>query len=498
MQRLIAKRSTLVILACSAISLTGYLLFSHYYHGSGFPLDDAWIHQTYARNLAAYGEWSFLPGVQSAGSTAPLWSFWISFGYLLNINPLVWTFLTGWLLLAGVGFLGLYAISSIRETPDRGLALTAGGLLAFEWHLVWAAASGMETLLSALVFGCVVIGLLSRRPQWGMLGALVGISIWVRPDGLTLWGPLVMVILLNLPTWKERMRALAGSLVFFGVTFFPYLLFNRALAGSIWPNTFFAKQAEYAVMQNLSILDRVAGLFSQQLIGVGAILIPGFVWFSWKALRSKEWATLAGIFWWAGFHILYAWRLPVTYQHGRYLIPVMPLFFIWGTIGTFDLVEQTGKARMLWTIGRAWIISCLIVAVSFWVLGAQAYSRDVAVIQSEMVTTAKWIAEETGPDELVAAHDIGALGYFSGRKIVDLAGLVSPEVIPIIRDEQALASYLNQVHAVYLVTFPDWYPELVQCGEKIYDSNGEYSPRQGGENMTVYRWKQNCTFARIQ
>ncbi len=39
----------------------------------GLPLDDSWIHQTYSRNLAERGEWAFIPGSPSAGSTAPLW-----------------------------------------------------------------------------------------------------------------------------------------------------------------------------------------------------------------------------------------------------------------------------------------------------------------------------------------------------------------------------------------------------------------------------------------
>ena len=38
----------------------------------GLPLDDGWIHQTYARNLANEGRWSYTSGVVSAGSTAPL------------------------------------------------------------------------------------------------------------------------------------------------------------------------------------------------------------------------------------------------------------------------------------------------------------------------------------------------------------------------------------------------------------------------------------------
>ncbi len=37
----------------------------------GYPLDDAWIHQTYARNLARTGQWAFVPGQVSSASTAP-------------------------------------------------------------------------------------------------------------------------------------------------------------------------------------------------------------------------------------------------------------------------------------------------------------------------------------------------------------------------------------------------------------------------------------------
>ncbi|MGB7537492.1 MAG: hypothetical protein WBM17_03030, partial [Anaerolineales bacterium] len=33
---------------------------------SGFPLDDAWIHQTYARSLANGQGWSYAGGPQSA------------------------------------------------------------------------------------------------------------------------------------------------------------------------------------------------------------------------------------------------------------------------------------------------------------------------------------------------------------------------------------------------------------------------------------------------
>src|SRR5512147_604960 len=62
---------------------------------AGYPLDDAWIHQTYARNWAATGQLAYLVGVPSAGSTAPLWTLLLSVAYRLNIDPYLWTMMLG-------------------------------------------------------------------------------------------------------------------------------------------------------------------------------------------------------------------------------------------------------------------------------------------------------------------------------------------------------------------------------------------------------------------
>ena len=57
--------------------LTGPLVFLLAARGgglAGFPLDDAWIHQTYARSLASGQGWVYAGGPPSAGSTSPLWT----------------------------------------------------------------------------------------------------------------------------------------------------------------------------------------------------------------------------------------------------------------------------------------------------------------------------------------------------------------------------------------------------------------------------------------
>ena len=122
------------------------------------------------------------------------------------------------------------------------------------------------------------------------------------------------------------------------------------------------------------------------------------------------------------------------------------------------------------------------VLISFWVLGAGAYAQDVSIIESEMVVSSRWIAAHTAPGAVVAAHDIGALGYFGGRPVLDLAGLISPEVIPILRDEVSLAGYMNQNGADYLMTFPGWYPQLTQWAQPVFRTD---EPEDTGADIEV-------------
>src|SRR5688500_8581255 len=95
----------------------------------GFPLDDAWIHQTYARNLAVYGEFAFVPGQPSAGSTSPAWTGLLAVGYVLRIDFRLWTYLLGGMLLATNARLAYRLVLSYWPAA-RGAAWAAGLLTA--------------------------------------------------------------------------------------------------------------------------------------------------------------------------------------------------------------------------------------------------------------------------------------------------------------------------------------------------------------------------------
>ena len=473
----------------AALSLGGYLLASGWYYRLGFPLDDAWIHQTYARNLALYGEWAFYHGQPSAGSTAPLWSALLAPGYWLHLAPAAWAYGLGWLLLALTALTGI-SVFHLLCPEQRRWARWMGVILALEWHLVWAAGSGMETLLAAWL-ALLVLGLLAAGwRNWLAIGLLIGLSVWVRPDGITLLGPAALVSLLDEKSWNGRLRAWGSLALGLALLFGPYLLFNRLLAGAWWPNTFFAKQAEYAIHRSQPFWLRLAQQASLPLIGAGVLALPGFIFLLVDALRRRAWAVLAGAAWVGGYLLLYALRLPVTYQHGRYIMPVIPVYLVWAWAGMAILTREMMRSSAGRILSSAWIISTLLVLLGFWGMGAQAYAQDSAVIESEMVQTAQWLDENTPPDALIAVHDIGAVGYFTRRRLLDLAGLVSPEVIPFIRDEGRLEQFLDEQGATHLVTFPGWYPALVKRGSQVYTTEGAFSPELGGENMHVYLWKR--------
>lgn len=484
------KRFTLLISAAALVGLAIFLIASQATYRTGFPLDDAWIHQTYARNLALRGEFGFLPGVPSAGSTSPLWSALLVVGqWLGGAGVYLWTFLLGFACLCATAILGEQLFRRMTPQAENARLPLAGLLLATEWHLIWAAASGMETALySAVILLALLLAWRGNLPAWA-LGLLVGMAVWIRPDGITLLGPVGMMLFFQDGAWKDRLRRLAwlaGGVV---IPVGAYLAFNHALSGSFWPTTFYAKQAEYAALWQTGFPGRFLRMAGLPLVGVGILLLPGFVFQFWNILKRRDWKLAAMLLWWLGYTGIYAFRLPVTYQHGRYLIPAMPVYLLLGLSGSlaaFQQVKFSARWKRRLQFGATTLV--LFAALAFLASGARAYATDVAIIESEMVDTARWLRDNTAPDDLLAVHDIGAVGYFTQRNIIDLAGLVSPQVIPFIRDETRLAEYLDRQDVKYLVTFPDWYTDLPRGREIVHRTEGVFSPAQGGTNMTVYRW----------
>jgi hypothetical protein len=178
-------------------------------------------------------------------------------------------------------------------------------------------------------------------------------------------------------------------------------------------------------------------------------------------------------------------RIP-AYQHGRYIIPAFPILYLWGMLGMIDYVSSANANKRIVFL---WQVLLGVLCLLFSFIAARQNAYDVYWIESEMVQTAKWVQTNVPPDALLAAHDIGALGYYVPNPILDLAGLVTPEVVPFIRDSSKLAQYLNANSADYLIVFPGQYTKLVSQKTPLFTSGLQPEVLHFEDHIKVYSWK---------
>ncbi len=501
------RRPDLLLVAVAASCVVCYVAGA----GGGFPLDDSWIHQAYGRNLALTGVWAFIPGQPSAASTSPLYTLLLAAGYKLGVSYTVWTNGLGIVALALTGMIA--ARLAGRLVPGRRwIGMAAGLAVILEWHLIWAAASGMETMLFGL-WTLALIALVWReadarspapaqvalRGWW--FGIFAGLAALTRPEGILLAGLCGLVLLIVSP--RRAVIWGLGAVLGFVAVVAPYAVYNLRLTGGLLPDTAAAKQAEYAPLLAQPYLARLLSMAMPLAAGSALLLLPGAVMFASGivrrlGLRRDNTFGLLLILWPVALIALYAARLPAAYQHGRYVIPALPAYTVGAVIGLSWWLDAARRSLLPRVLARSLALATAFVLIlSAGVIGQSAYRQDVRIINEEMVASAQWIAANVPPTELLAVHDIGAVGYFAPRPMVDLAGLVSPEIVPIIHDGPALWGLLRQRGARYLLAFPGQIPDQRSGAPKlcpVFTADGVTSRQLGEPGMTVYRlsWENVC------
>lgn len=522
----LGSRSIIFYFILSLLAVGLYLFVAFLQNGEfGFPLDDAWIHQVYARNLGTRLEFSFFAGQPSTGSTSPLWAVWLSVGYLLRIDYPVWTIGLGIVCLAASGWMASRVTRHLTQ-DSRVVIWFAPLLVMLEWHMVWAAASGMEILLFVALALALVEAFFAQRNAL-LSGVVAGLLTLTRPEGTVLVGLVGAGMGLDALREPKRFLRVGQMAMTFLVVLAPYLLFNLQTSGTLLPNTFYAKGAEYAELTaRTNFFARWLSMYRQPLIGAQLLLAPGLVYGLVVLARQKDWTRLLPAMWIVILPALYAWRLPVEYQFGRYMMPIIPFVLIYGVVGTASLFLRMGgrkgedvltagsagggRGKGAMTVGsgaggrekgamtaplrllrRAWGMTTAVLLVAFLALGANFYAQSVAIVNCEMVATARWARANVPQGALVAVHDIGAQGYFDEHPMLDLAGLVSPEVIPFIRDEPRLKAWMKERGAQYAIFFPTWYPNLSNDAEfqEVFATGCAVTRTTGEENLKVYSLK---------
>jgi uncharacterized protein (TIGR03382 family) len=269
----------------------------------------------------------------------------------------------------------------------------------------------------------------------------------------------------------------------------PYILFSLRTAGHPLPNTFSAK-ATFDFRPDLGFLSIAA----RYLILDNPILLPFLVLGAAALFRRARLLSA----WVVGLPLAYAFLHATLYQHGRYLIPLIPGNAVLSVVGLLEAGRLVRRRGWRWAGSRRALTAlvCLLALIgTIWRLPTMArlYAWNVDNINDMHVAISRWVEQHTAPDATLALNDIGAITYLSERPVVDLAGLVTPDVIPMLRapDTAAqLAQFLARRDVDYVIIFPNWFPELAEWRdvlEPVYRVTLERRTITGGKTMVVYR-----------
>ena len=179
------------------------------------------------------------------------------------------------------------------------------------------------------------------------------------------------------------------------------------------------------------------------------------------------------------------------FQQMRYyahLVPLAAIIVVGALPATGVILDRTWWSWATVPIHRQLRRAAGWAAVSCIVVGAISVAA-VSNINSMQVAVGEWLRDHADENALVAANDIGAIAYVSQRKVLDIVGLVEPDIIEHYRNGGTPLEYLQQRRPDYVVLLPNWYPDLCERTEfeAVYSVELTLNVMCGGPVMNVYR-----------
>lgn len=480
-----ARSASLLVVLAAAAALAAFVAAERWIAGApGLPLDDAWIHLHFARNLADGAGFSYNPGTPVAGSTAPLWTLVLGAGFALVGPSLLAAKGLGVVLTVSAAFVSRRAALGWGAAPSMATATAVA--LVWTAALTWGALSGMEVSLAALLVAAALAAHAHDRPT--LVAGLAALAPLARPESAIL----IPLFALARP---PRARRLARFGVITALLLAPSVAFSLATTGAPLPATVAAK---------------VEGGLLGWLAGADESL--------WRALLERPWQfAREWVGWLAQTHwllpplltlgVIQAWRrhgpalgLPALgllvhplavallapyrgpgFQEGRYSMHLLPLALV--------VVAAALPTPGRWQ--RAGVALYLIVALALLPRAAERYGWAVQNINAMQVHLGHWVDRHLPPRARLALNDVGAIAYVSRRQVIDLMGLVTPEIVPYRRrGEAGVMDFVARTCPDVVIVFPSWFPELTarrSLLEPIYAVRLARNVVAGGPEMVVYR-----------
>lgn len=439
--------------------------------------DDGYITYRFAANLAHGRGFAFNPGESVLGTSAPGYALLLALVAALG-SPL------------GIGVEAAGAAASLaalvalalafsalrlgtpgqrREPPDLACWIFALLLFASRWIVEML---GSETVAAtALIAWAFVLASRQRSPAFA--GGLAGLAATFRADAALAVGALAVVFWLRerrLP-WRFLVAALALPAACAG-----WLL---ATFGSVLPNTLAGKRSELSFTTG-SYLTAEWDWLARSFSTPGAWLMVLIALFGLREIgraRGRGRGLLLAAVGWISAHELFYHLVGVPFSPW-YQIATFVCLLALVAIGAPALQHRLLRGRLfaaLPPVARpvAFAIPLLLLlpasssTVRFW--------RDHWAVPPDPRLrvhrdAALELARISPPAASVAAVEIGALAYFSDRRVVDLVGLVNPAILAA-RREGRVGEVLRLDPPDYLLDNPNFHDSFLAfflADEELY------------------------------
>ncbi len=431
----------------------------------GLPFDDSYISLLFARNLAHHGFLTFDGESASGGATSLLHVAILALPIKLGADPVRASIGLGMGLQVGL-VLAAYWLAWV-VFRDRLTAALSAASISVIGYLVLDALNGMETTLFLLLSTAAAAALFAAKEERGVLAAAVlgALAVLSRPEGVLLVAAMGLYHAVD-PNRREALASLAGvrRLALIGG---PSALALAGLALFYWATTD-APTPGAATAKLLFFREFEAPLrikFDMTLAGIGNFIAPVLPWLAMAAFAVRRRETLLFAFFWVGFSVLYFVLFPGGIGHYwyRYQHVFLPAIAVFGSAGAVSLVRDH-------RFGGRDVVSAAVVGVVL--LGAVVfqynsfrnhYADDVTVNEGRQVGMARYLESVVPPGGTIATHDIGAIGYYAHREVIDLVGLVNPDAVDY-HDGRRLREYVDRVKPDYIVVFPSWEDRYLRLG----------------------------------
>ena len=472
---------TLVSLFLVALlSCATCLFFLRYNPDHVLVFDDSYITLKFAANFFKYKAITYDGTLHLTGATSPLHIV------LVALVGLFFKLETASLLVGIIFFIFsslIVYLWTLKIYNDRGIALLAGVLMSTSGWLIFDSLNGLET--TTFIFFSLLTFYLFYVYEYKIYYVIpLFLSILTRPEGWFIACALFIWQVIQYVNHKDKrtLRCLATSLGVFILLIVPYFILALHSTGSLLPGTAFSKgiffdEAYLPLTNKIVYFKHCLSLFYKTFLYPAPLFILLFILFARKVIFIPY-------LWFYGsiFYVFYFLLFPVAIKHYwcRYQHIFIPLIIIAISGGAVELLKMCKRKTL--AISMAVLVASSLIynqSISFMKV-EKIYSGEIESTKKTMMDLAIWLKDNTPEDSLLAIHDIGVVGYFSDRKIIDLVGLTNPEVSryywdentkkPLSIKERKVIDYLKEKKPDYLVMIPEWnrYFNFFQSGNEKY------------------------------